>query len=204
MVKNDNQPHSNEIKQINNKLNLEKMKIEKVKMTVEYLEKIIPDPIWEQNKNTEDVLKNSVRFKGRTPIECLEINGYEIFEVDENVLIYISHPNDIWENIKEGIFGPREKPFSENNTQFVPEEKIKDYNSLWEITETGWDTKGEILLYPYIGIREKGSDDDFKFYRWDNSYILRPLCLTHQWSEENFTKFYSSSQFKSMIESQPI
>tara|TARA_B100000315_G_C14340040_1_gene479150 strand:- start:102 stop:731 length:630 start_codon:yes stop_codon:yes gene_type:complete len=61
---------------------------------------------------------------------------------------------------------------------------IVDYNSLWEITKTGWDTPNysDGIIYPYICV---GS----KWWRWDNSLYIRDWCNTFVWTKKEHQKW---------------
>ena len=64
--------------------------------------------------------------------------------------------------------------------EYIPISRVVDYNSIWEITRTGWDSEDEIE-YPYINV------DDL-WVRWDNQ-TLRRNCGIYDWDERNNSKF---------------
>ena len=163
-------------------------------MSIEQLRNIKSDENWEsreqselQNKSTHP---NDLCYCGsgesyknccqkRTPIEHLEYKGHKVLK-DElgNVIVGIDRSYNIFEGT---LKTRREEPLS--NLQSIPMKLIKDYNSLWELTKTGWDSNGE-EVYPYINV-------DGEWFRWDESYFIRPNCKTHQWDETNQQKYFS-------------
>lgn len=64
--------------------------------------------------------------------------------------------------------------------EYIPISSVVDYNSIWEITRTGWDSEDEIE-YPYINV------DDL-WVRWDNQ-TLRRNCGIYEWDERNKSKY---------------
>ena len=69
-----------------------------------------------------------------------------------------------------------------------------------ELTSSGWDSNKNIhfdgdYIYPYIFVSDEKTKS-FQCWRWDNSDFLRVNCLTHNWSKENFDKYYNSWEFK--------
>jgi hypothetical protein len=157
------------------------------------------DPQFLIRKFNEEKLRKDIKFKNKTPIDCLKINGYDVLcdERNGNVIVCI----DISTNIFEGVDTPRLENLPDSNYFSIPKEHIVDYNSLWEITKTGWDS-GTPRLYPYIFIKHN-SEKKYKMWRWDNSNFLRVLCLTHNWSKNNYEKFYNSNEFKKLFNNQP-
>lgn len=192
-----------------NKRNIKENRIEKRRWVK--LKDITQNPVWKRNEQKEE-MKNSLSkidecfcgsgknhgdcCHGKTPLEILENHGYKVLrDIDGNVIVGLDKSYDFF----EGINKKRSEPFESNQLYKIPMEKIKDYNSLWELTKSGWDSVGE-RVYPYIFL-ENGTELDA--YRWDNSRFLRPKCLTHTWNEFNFQKFYKSDEFKWMLENQP-
>ena len=156
--------------------------------------KITHDPIWVKNCEKEVELKKTKRFKNLTPLQFLDEMGYKYSKDDVgNLKVRISQTTEVYENLMEGVFGPKIDFTEKDKSVSIPTSLITDYDSLWRITKTGWNSK--IGLNPFIGIREKGSNDDFSWYRWDNSYVLRPLCGTMKWDEKNMST-YSSTLIK--------
>lgn len=164
------------------------------KMSIEEINKIKLDPTWEKNKEIE--LKNKSlkpdelcfcgsgkKYQncchGKSPIEILENRGFKVKKDELNrVIVGVGESYNIFEGC---LKTPRVHPL--NVFHYIPINDITDYNSIWEITQTGWDSIGPKILYPYINVDEK-------WYRWDESYFIRPNCNTHQWDEKNYKKFY--------------
>ena len=161
----------------------------------------IPQDFYDR-KEKENKLKKQKKFKGKTPIECLEINGYEVLrDLNDNVVVGLDESSDFL----EGIFKERDEEIKMENLFSVPQSKITDYNSLWEISCSGWDSyKNKLFkgntLYPYLFLTKKGSNSEISCWRWDNSDFLRVNCLTHNWSEENYEKHRNSWEYKRVME----
>jgi uncharacterized protein YchJ len=163
-------------------------------MSIDQFDNIKNDSNWEKNEQNElqnkSTKSNDLCYCGsgeiyknccqkRTPIEHLEYRGHKVLK-DQNGHIIVGI--DISNNILEGIFKTkREEPLS--FYQSFPIKSIFDYNSMWELTKTGWDSEGE-FKFPYINV-------DGEWYRWDESYFIRPNCNTHQWDEKNHQKYFS-------------
>ena len=160
------------------------------------LSEIETNPIWELRNKNEIELKKSNKFSKKNPIECLEINNLEILYLDGGIVVGVDKSYDF----SEGIESPRLVEIPDDNFYVIPKELIIDYNSLWELTQTGWDS-GNPRLYPYIFVKDK-NQDKFGIWRWDN-YFIRVNCLTHNWDESNFQKFYKTEEYKKMIKNQP-
>lgn len=82
----------------------------------------------------------------------------------------------------EGMFINPTTPVFER-FEYIPIFKIVDYNSIWEITRTGWDSEDEIE-YPYINV-------DGSWVRWDNQ-TLRRICGIYEWDDRNKSKCIQS------------
>lgn len=151
-------------------------------------------------KENEEKLKKLKKWKGKNPIECLEINGFQVL-TDTKGKIIVGVDKSI--HFSEGIDSPRkiEDGFTKEQLYSISKEKIKDYNSLWELTNSGWDSVGN-TIYPYIFLTKKGNKE-IECWRWDNSNFLRVNSLTHNWNEENFQKYFKSKSFQWMVNNQP-
>jgi hypothetical protein len=161
------------------------------------LSEIKTNPVWNERNEKEIFLKQQNKFLNKTPIECLETNELEVLYYDNGELIVgIDRSYDY----NEGIESPRFVEIPNDNLYLIPKELITDYNSLWELTQTGWDS-GNPRLYPYIFVKEK-NDEKFRIWRWDN-YFIRVNCLTHKWDESNFEKFYKTEEFRFMVSNKP-
>lgn len=164
----------------------------KMKSVDELAKTTKPSPIWVLNHN-ESKRRNSLSYDdkcfcgsgknygnccmGLNPIQILQNSGHKILK-DELGRIIVGVDKSF--NVFEGMGGNyRKEPIT--NFQFVPISEITDYNSLWKITESGWDSKSDETLYPYICV-------DVNWYRWDESQFIRPLCNTFSWSELNYQK----------------
>jgi len=170
-----------------NKKNKSKFKFKKGTLDVSK-DKFSNDPVWERNCEKEVELKNTKRFKNSTPLQFLDEMGYEYSTDDEgNLKVRISQTTEIYENLMEGVYQPKIDFTDKDVSVSIPTSLITDYDSLWRITKTGWNSN--IGLNPFIGIRKKGSKDEFSWYRWDNSGVLRPLCGTMKWDEKNHSIF---------------
>ena len=159
-------------------------------MSVRDLTTIQSDPIWVKNKERENQLRKTEGFEVCQPLEFLHKMGYEVFKTKDNLIVRVSKPKSTYDHIMESVFTPRLYTTVEDyTTQLVPISEIVDYNSLWSLTNTGW--YSEEQLSPYIGIRKIGSVEEFSWFKWDNSRVLRPLCGTMNWDEKNYLVFHS-------------
>ena len=159
-------------------------------MSVRDLTTVQSDPIWVKNKEKENQLRKTEGFECFQPIEFLNRMGYEVLKTNDNLVVRVSKPKSTYDHIMESVFTPRLFTKSDKyKTQLVPLSEIVDYNSLWLLTNTGWYSKEQ--LSPYIGIRKIGSVEEFSWFKWDNSRVLRPLCGTLNWDEKNYQVFYS-------------
>jgi len=79
----------------------------------------------------------------------------------------------------EGVFINPKTPTFER-VEYISISSVVDYNSIWEITRTGWDSEDEIE-YPYINV-------DDSWVRWDNQ-TLRRICGIYEWDDKNQTKY---------------
>jgi len=117
----------------------------------------------------------------RRPIEQLEHLGHKVLRYDDGKVIVLVGKSD---NLFEGVCSPMDTTKVEENMIGlceIEEEKIRDYNSLWYMTKSGWwhtDGKYPFPIYPFINV-------DGEWWRWDNSSFLRPLCMTFKWSPQN-------------------
>ena len=178
-------------------------KLQNLKTEFIPISQISQSPDFEKRKQNEIKLKKQEKFKGKNPIECLEINGYKVLKDEKgNVIVGFDKSYDYF----EGTHKPRSEDeiFTLEQMVGVPQDLIKDYNSLWELTCSGWDSNKNIhfdgdYIYPYIFVSDEKTKS-FQCWRWDNSDFLRVNCLTHNWSKENYEKYYNSWEFKHMVE----
>jgi len=108
--------------------------------------------------------------------------------INRGMRVNISHKDCIEVGITtqshplEGMFINPVTPTFER-FEHIPISSIVDYNSIWEITRTGWDSEGEIE-YPYINV-------DDSWVRWDNQ-TLRRICGVYEWDDRNKSKCIQS------------
>jgi hypothetical protein len=109
------------------------------------------------------------------PFTQLKNNGCDILRDDNNDIVV-----GIGKSLcnSEG-FTPRESVEGLRMIS-VSEEDITDYNSLWEITKTGWNSKE--VTFPYVCI-------DDEWYRWDEKSTLRKNNGLMKWSTENTSRY---------------
>jgi hypothetical protein len=112
------------------------------------------------------------------PIEELEKDGNTILKnIDSNkVEVRVGTPIDIW----EGVGSSREQDIDKLEVYYVDEKEITDYNSLWEITKSGWDSESE-FVYPYIQVNGE-------WLRWDNQSLRMDMGI-YVWTKENQQKY---------------
>ena len=112
------------------------------------------------------------------PIEELEKGGNTILKnIDSNkVEVRVGTPIDIW----EGVGSSREQDIDKLEVYYVDEKEITDYNSLWEITKSGWDSESE-FVYPYIQVNGE-------WLRWDNQSLRMDMGI-YVWTKENQQKY---------------
>ena len=115
------------------------------------------------------------------PLQIIENFGFEVLkDEDGKIIVGVGESSNWMEGVSE-THNPNEEPF--DTTHHIDESEIKDYNSLWEITQSGWDTpKGDSSLYPFVNVNGE-------WWRWDNSLYLRPHCMTFKWTKENSQKY---------------
>ena len=157
----------------------------------------------DNRKETPLDISSSKRIFGfKIPKEKIsKLNGLDMEEtwkkLDMNLMIMVSTRSpDVLEGSPLG--SPRDmKTFDENISYLtsIPIKDITDYNSIWEITKTGWDTPKEIqdkdvYFYPYINI-------DGEWWRWDSIQVREWTGLL-KWTDENYQKFYKSKEFLKM------
>jgi len=148
-----------------------------------------PDPIWK--KQEEDITKrlktgrNETCYCGSgkkykkcclntTPIEHLfNMVGKENVGMFEDQLI-VGVGKEL--SPLEGVSSPRSKD-KDLDLFKVNVDLITDYNSLWELTDTGW--YGDGWIKPYILVNGE-------WWRWDNSQFLRDKCNTFKWDKSNY------------------
>jgi len=112
------------------------------------------------------------------PIEELEKGGNTVLKnIDSNkVEVRVGTPIDIW----EGVGSSREQNIDKLEVYYVDEKEITDYNSLWEITKSGWDSESE-FVYPYIQVNGE-------WLRWDNQSLRMDMGI-YVWTKENQQKY---------------
>ena len=127
----------------------------------------------QRRKMEKEQKKKGSQIKVTNPIDGLEKYGYNI-QKDSNGKI------EVWVdksyNLLEGsLVWNRDKTFnSESKNYFIDKNQIKNYNSLWELTKSGWDSEDE-MVYPYINLNgewvrwdNQRMREDGGFYKWDN------------------------------------
>jgi len=144
-----------------------------------------------QRKEQMEKNMNNKKVKMR-PIQKIEKNGHNVSRKDGRIKVGIGKPQDQL----EGIIIPRRNTKDLKQIE-IPEEMIIDYNSLWEITGTGWDTPTDLgyTLYPYICI-------DGLWFRWDNKFLRSNGDMMY-WTEKNRQK-YRSCLLKGITDDSPI
>jgi len=110
------------------------------------------------------------------PIEKLISMGKDVkMNEDCCVEVRVTKPS----NAFLGIFVNPDAPVFEKSV-FIPISCVVDYNSIWEITRTGWDSDDR-PVFPYICV-------DHRWIRWDDK-TLRGWCGLLEWDEKNRAKF---------------
>jgi hypothetical protein len=108
----------------------------------------------------------------------LEKFGYQILK-DEEGRIMIGVDSSSY--LLEGVYGfHRIEPIDSSKIILIDKTEIKDYNSLWEITKSGWDSETE-LVYPYINLNGV-------WFRWDNQSIRKDGGF-YEWDSYNIQKY---------------
>lgn len=163
------------------------------------MNKVTSNPIWDNNKklvternktgrNEKCYCGSGKKYKkcclNTNPIQHLinMIGEDRVGITKERKVIVGVDTNDSFMSL-ENTFSPRVKSTPIEDIRFIDINDIKDYNSLWELTETGWDSK-DGKKYPYIMI-------DNEWWNWDNSDFVRVNCNTFLWSKDNHEKYYS-------------
>jgi len=113
------------------------------------------------------------------PLERIERKGRTI-KKDNNgdVIVMVGTSNDVSENFSSR---GRTKNLDGLTEMKVPMKDIVDYNSLWKITKSGWNSEGNEPLYPYINV-------DGKLLRWDNQGFRKDMGI-YDWTTENQQKY---------------
>jgi hypothetical protein len=150
--------------------------------------KLKPTNDYQKNYSNEQIMKQS---RCLSPVQSLDEKGYEFSIIDGKLKVFVKERISIMDGFSNDWY--EEDELNPQSMRFVSIEEITDYNSLWFTTQTGWYSKNDLI--PYVGIRKKNSNDDYMWYSWDNSSVLRPLCETLCWDENNFTLF-SKYMFK--------
>lgn len=135
-------------------------------------------------KNLSDIPDEEIQDEF-LPIQRLKNSGYKVRKNKEGkVLVGVGHSlkdneggNILNNNVYRTIDEVKRLQF-----QYIDENLITDYNSLWELTKSGWNSDhkgkkyGEGIIYPYISV-------DNKWYRWDNTW-LRGVMKIRKWTEK--------------------
>jgi hypothetical protein len=161
-----------------------KPKYKTQKISLVELSKLQNSPFYEMMK------KKGNPKDGLLPLERLEKKGYKIEKRDNGDLLVVvgfSNPNDVREN----MFSPVKTEWIEQNEKVffsvsgISSDEIVDYNSLWEITKTGWysDKELPLTLVPYLVIENPSGKT--RFWRWDNQFLRGEMGI-YNWTEENF------------------
>ena len=123
------------------------------------------------------------------PLERLERDGKTILKDNNGDIIVKVGVSDNMLEVK-GVF--KRYDLDDLNEMSVPLKDIVDYNSLWEITKSGWDTENygtfgyhwEQNQYPYINV-------DGEWFRWDNVHLRNDMGI-YKWTEENTQKYINT------------
>ena len=72
---------------------------------------------------------------------------------------------------------------------YLYEDDITDYNSLYELTNSGWNND-RVLLHPYLVINDKDYNglDEKVLWRWDNPNLRFDMGI-HNWTKENKERY---------------
>jgi hypothetical protein len=122
--------------------------------------------------------KVGYQIKVTNPIQGLEKYGYKIL-TDSNGKIKVGVDKSY--NLFEGLNSPRTETFDESKIQLIDINDIKNYNSLWELTKSGWDSEPNTMVYPYINV-------DGEWLRWDNQ-LMRIDGGYYKWDSQNQSKY---------------
>lgn len=163
----------------------DKQSINKLGKKMNYKTKKVSIKELMKNLNINDVMgmkgDDKDRNDGLLPIERLEeLGGKEVLRNKENIkeiVVMVGKSNDPLEGTI--LYSPRED-VDGLEEHYINIDDITDYNSLWELTESGWDSKGDIV-YPYIYV---GGN----LLRWDNQN-LRRIMKIYTWTKENEQKY---------------
>ena len=124
--------------------------------------------------------KNGSQIKVTNPIDGLEKYGYDILK-DSNGKIKVLVDRSY--NLFEGsLCWKRDEKLDESKIQLIDKNDIKNYNSLWELTKSGWDSVGgDEMVYPYINLNGD-------WIRWDNQTMRRDGGF-YEWDNHNQSKY---------------
>ena len=138
----------------------------------------------QRRKMEREQQKNGSQIKVTNPIDGLEKYGYNI-QKDSNGKIEVCVDKSY--NLLEGSLvwnrDVDDYPFgglSEFKTYFIDRNQIKNYNSLWELTKSGWDSEDE-MVYPYINLNGE-------WVRWDNEKMRKDGGF-YKWDNQNQSKY---------------
>ena len=116
----------------------------------------------------------------RIPIEKLEELGKKILRNPNNtdeIIVMVGKPLDVMEGT---LFGSPREDMSGMVRHYININDIVDYNSLWEITKSGWNSEGEYVT-PYICV-------DDEWWVWDNQQLRKDMGI-YNWTMENRQKY---------------
>ena len=123
--------------------------------------------------------KVGYQIKVTNPIQGLEKYGYKIL-TDSNGKIKVGVDKSY--NLFEGsLCWKRDETFDESKIQLIDKNDIKNYNSLWELTKSGWDSVGDEMVNPYINLNGD-------WIRWDNQTMRREGGF-YEWDNHNQSKY---------------
>ena len=114
------------------------------------------------------------------PIQKLEELGKNILKNPNNtneIIVMVGKPLDIMEGT---LFGSPREDMSGMVRHNININDIVDYNSLWEMTKSGWDSKEEYVS-PYICV-------DGEWWVWDNQQLRKEMGI-YNWTMENKQKY---------------
>ena len=139
------------------------------------LDPLIRSDMQKQLIDLQSKLKKTIVFITHDLDESLRL-GDHIGILNGGKLVQVGTPIDIW----EGVGSSREQDIDKLEVYYVDEKEITDYNSLWEITKSGWDSESE-FVYPYIQVNGE-------WLRWDNQSLRMDMGI-YVWTKENQQKY---------------
>ena len=128
------------------------------------------------------------RNDGLLPIERLEELGKKVLRKggkdNDEIVVMVGLPSN--DPLEGTMFGSPREDVIGLEKQYININDITDYNSLWELTDSGWDSEDEVV-YPYIIVDGYG-------VRWDDQKLRKEMNI-YTWTKENSQK-YIGSMFK--------